>query len=163
MFYTITNVYVLASFLAISGLLQGFDVSSIAGILSTKAFKDYYGNPDPNVTGGITATISGGSFLGCYIAFLVIDRLGRRATVQVACISFIIGAVISAASINVAMLIIGRLLSGIGVGKLNSSEAWMADVVTWDLRYPHFYRSGLCCRASTEGNKGPNHVATAVG
>lgn len=116
MAYTITNVYVLAAFLAIGGLLQGFDVSSVSGIISTTPFRDYYGNPDANVTGGITASISGGSFLGCFVALSLIDWLGRRLTVQIACLIFVVGAAITAASVNVAMLIVGRVICGCAVG-----------------------------------------------
>lgn len=116
MTYTITNIYALAAFLAVGGLLQGFDVSSMAGIISTDAFKEYFDNPDSNLTGGITASISGGSFLGCFVAFFTIDSLGRKMTIQMACVVFILGAVLSSASVHVAMLIVGRMLSGGAVG-----------------------------------------------
>lgn len=120
--YTITNIYALAVFLAIGALLQGFDVSSMAGIISTSMFKTYYGHPDSSVTGGITTNISGESFLGCFVAFAIVDRFGRRATVQSACVIFVIGAILTSSSVNVAILIEGRLVcGGSGVGKL----AWI--------------------------------------
>ena len=99
----------------------------MAGILTSDAFKDYFHNPDANVTGGITASISGGSFLGCFVAFAIIDKLGRRTTVQIACVLFVIGAILSSASVDVAMLIVGRLFSGGGVGKSTfrkTKESW---------------------------------------
>ncbi|KIH87056.1 sugar transporter [Sporothrix brasiliensis 5110] len=133
--YTITSVYALAAFLAIGGLLQGFDVSSMSGIISYPPFKEYCGHPDANVTGGITASISGASFLGCFVAFVQVDRLGRRTTAQIACVLFVIGAVLSAASVNVAMLIVGRIFSGTGVGMLTSSgPVYLAELCRKEIR-----------------------------
>lgn len=133
--YTITNVYALAGFLAIGGLLQGFDVSSMSGIISYPKFKEYYGHPDANVTGGITASISGASFLGCFVAFALVDRVGRKITAQIACVLFVIGAIIASASINVAMLIVGRIFCGAGVGMLTSSgPVYLAELCRKEIR-----------------------------
>lgn len=113
---TISNIYLITAISTIGGLLQGFDISSLSVIIGTKAFKKHYGSPDSSTQGGITASISGGSFLGCWASFALIDRLGRVRLLQVGCIIFIIGAILCAASVDIAMLIVGRLLCGFGVG-----------------------------------------------
>jgi MFS family permease len=113
----ITNIYVIASIVITGGLLQGFDISSLAAILSTAPFKKHYHSPDADVQAGTTASISGGSFLGCLFAFALIDRIGRKLLLQIACIIFIVGAVLCTASVDIAMLIVGRLVCGFAVGK----------------------------------------------
>lgn len=119
MAYKISNIYAITAFLVIGGLLQGFDISSLSAILSTKPFKNEFDSPTADQQGGITASISGGSFLGCLVNMFVVDRFGRRHTLMAGCIVFVIGAIICTASIDIAMLIIGRLLCGGAVGKLS--------------------------------------------
>lgn len=111
------SIYAITPFLVIGGLLQGFDISSMSGIISSKAWQGYYSHPDAATQGGITASISGGSFLGCFVNMLTIDRFGRRTSMQIGCIIFTIGAVLAAASVDIAMLIVGRVLCGLAVGK----------------------------------------------
>lgn len=110
------SIWAITPFLVIGGLLQGFDISSMSAIINTEAWQQYYGHPSASTQGGITASISGGSFVGCYANMLTIDRLGRRLTMQIACVVFIVGAILAAASVDVAMLIVGRFLSGLAVG-----------------------------------------------
>lgn len=119
---TISNLYLITAIVTIGGLLQGFDVSSLSAIISTKPFKVYYGKPNAATQGGITASISGGSFLGCFFAFWLIDRIGRKTLLQIASVIFIVGAVLCAASVDVAMLIVGRMVCGFAVGKCPSSS-----------------------------------------
>ncbi|KAF3070194.1 MFS glucose transporter mfs1 [Trichoderma lentiforme] len=121
MAYKISNIYVITAFLVIGGLLQGFDISSLSAILSTKPFKEEFDSPTADQQGGITASISGGSFLGCLVNMFVVDRFGRRYTMMAGCIIFVIGAVICTASVDIAMLIVGRLLCGGAVGMFTST------------------------------------------
>lgn len=113
----VTNLYLITAIVTIGGLLQGFDVSSLSAIISTTPFKHQFHKPNASTQGGITASISGGSFLGCFFAFLLIDRIGRKWLLQIACLIFIVGAILCGASIDVAMLIVGRLVCGFAVGE----------------------------------------------
>lgn len=45
--------------------------------------------------------------------------LGRKVSMLIAGLSFLAGSIINAAAVNLAMLIIGRLLLGVGVGFAN--------------------------------------------
>jgi MFS family permease len=49
-------------------------------------------------------------------ASLVSRKWGRRGSIMVGAVSFFLGAVLNAAAVNIAMLIIGRILLGIGIG-----------------------------------------------
>lgn len=46
----------------------------------------------------------------------VTREYGRRASIMIGAVSFFCGGVINAAAMNIAMLIIGRILLGIGIG-----------------------------------------------
>jgi MFS family permease len=155
MVYKFSNIYVITAFLVIGGLLQGFDISSLSAILSTKPFKEEFDSPTADQQGGITASISGGSFLGCLVNIFVVDRFGRRRTLMAGCVIFVIGAVICAASVDIAMLIVGRLLCGGAVGKLcsalldNTHDGTASEASNTDLecRTVHFYGAAIPCGA----------------
>jgi MFS family permease len=138
MAYQLSNIYIITAFLVIGGLLQGFDISSLSAILSTKPFKEEFDSPTADQQGGITASISGGSFLGCLVNIFVVDRFGRRRTLMAGCVIFVIGAIICAASVDIAMLIVGRLLCDL------------------ECRVIHFYSTVVPCGAIAPRNKRPH-------
>ncbi|THX91470.1 general substrate transporter [Aureobasidium pullulans] len=118
--YTITNIYVLAAFGTIGGALFGFDVSSMSAWIDQEQYLEYFNHPNSNLQGGITASMSGGSFLGALAAGFICDAIGRRYSLMVASVIWIIGSAIQCSSQNVAQLIIGRLISGLAVGITSS-------------------------------------------
>jgi len=92
----------------VGGSLFGFDISSLSAFLGTTQYTDYFHNPSDIEQGGITASMSGGSFLGALAAGFLSDMLGRRHAIQIAAIIWLIGSTLCSASQNVAMLIVGR-------------------------------------------------------
>ena len=84
------------------------DISSLSAFLGTPQYQTYFNNPSDVEQGGITASMSGGSFLGALAAGFLSDHVGRRHAIQVASVIWVIGSSISSASQNVAMLIAGR-------------------------------------------------------
>ncbi|KAI9045965.1 sugar porter family MFS transporter [Aspergillus affinis] len=118
--YRITNIYVLAAFGTIGGALFGFDVSSMSAWIGTQQYLDYFDHPDSNLQGGITASMSAGSFAGAIGAGWLSDHLGRRMSLMIACIVWIIGAVIQCSAHSVAHLVAGRVISGLSVGVTSS-------------------------------------------
>lgn len=106
--YQISNIYVLAAFGTIGGALFGFDVSSMSAWLAAPQYLEYFNYPSSDVQGGITASMSGGSFLGALGAGFLADHFGRKIALQIACVVFVCGCVIVCAAQNVGMLIAGR-------------------------------------------------------
>lgn len=64
----------------------------------------------------ITSILSAGTFFGALIAGDLSDWLGRRFTIISGCGIFIIGVILQTASSSVALLVVGRLIAGFGVG-----------------------------------------------
>ncbi|KAE8415176.1 general substrate transporter [Aspergillus pseudocaelatus] len=118
--YRITNIYVLAAFGTIGGALFGFDVSSMSAWIGTKQYLDYFNSPDSNLQGGITASMSAGSFAGAIAAGWISDIVGRRMSLMIASVIWIIGAVLQLSAQNVAHLVVGRVVSGLSVGITSS-------------------------------------------
>ncbi|KAK9475975.1 general substrate transporter [Lipomyces japonicus] len=114
------NVYTISAFAALGGALFGFDISSMSGVLGTDQYKTYYGNPLGTRQGGITSAMAAGSLFGALSSSFLGDRLSRKVAIQIGAVLWCIGAVIQAASINVAMLVVGRVIAGLCVGLTSS-------------------------------------------
>lgn len=67
-------------------------------------------------SGGITAAMPGGSFLGALISGYISDILGRKKAIQIGSIIWCIGSILVCASNGIPMLIVGRLINGLSVG-----------------------------------------------
>src|SRR5690606_1455557 len=57
-----------------------------------------------------------GSFLGSLISSQIANKWSRKYTIQLAGVIWIIGALLQCFSVNVGMLVVGRIIGGSGVG-----------------------------------------------
>ena len=91
----------------------------MSGILAMPQFIKYMDSPSNFLQGGITASIQAGAFAGSLLtgAFLA-DQLGRKKTILIGSALFTAGIAISAAANNVACLVAGRVVNGMGNGCL---------------------------------------------
>jgi MFS family permease len=62
-----------------------------------------------------------GAFVGAIISSIVGEGLGRRKSIGTGSTIMIIGAILQATSYSRAQLIVGRIVSGIGMGFINST------------------------------------------
>ncbi|KAI5250023.1 general substrate transporter [Aureobasidium subglaciale] len=133
--YTISNIYVLAAFGTIGGALFGFDVSSMSAWIDQEQYLEYFNHPDSNLQGDITASMSAGSFLGALAAGSICDAVGRRRSLMLASVIWIIGSAIQCSSQNVAQLIVGRIVSGLAVGITSSQVCvYLAELAPGSIR-----------------------------
>lgn len=110
-----TNAYVYAAafFAALGGLLFGYDTGVISGALlfieREFALSTFRQELVVSVVliGAAVAALGGGRLA---------DRFGRRATLLVTAAIFIAGALVCALAPSAAVLIIGRLIVGVGIG-----------------------------------------------
>ncbi|KAF5724338.1 sugar transporter STL1 [Fusarium mundagurra] len=102
-------------------MLIGYDNGLMGGLVNTTAFKDTFDSPDSDMIGVIVAIYEIGCFFGAVFSSIWGEKLGRRRSVFVGCIFLIIGAVLQAASYTRAMMIVGRIVAGVGMGTINST------------------------------------------
>ncbi len=106
-------IVIIALVSAISGLLYGYDTGIISGALLQ--ITDDFGVGD-----GMQQVIAASILLGAVIGALTCSRLsesrGRRKTLVLVAVVFVIGALWASLAPNPAMLIIGRLILGFAVG-----------------------------------------------
>ncbi|KAK0659860.1 High-affinity glucose transporter [Lasiodiplodia hormozganensis] len=115
-----SNIYALAGFGTIGGALFGFDISSMSAWIGTEQYAEYFNHPSSDLQGGITASMSAGSFVGALGAGFLSDRLGRKRAMEIAAVIWIIGSAIQCSAQNVAQLIVGRIINGFTVGIMSS-------------------------------------------
>ncbi|WPH04526.1 high-affinity glucose transporter [Acrodontium crateriforme] len=190
--YKVGNIYFIAATAVIGGGLFGFDISSMSAIIGTQAYKCYFNQgPDgpgfqnadaPNcsgptsaVQGGITAAMPAGSWLGALISGYVSDILGRRKSIMLGCIIWVIGSTIICASQNIGMLVAGRVINGLCVG-IESAQVpvYISELappskrgrfvgmqqwaITWGIMILYYISYG----AAFEGDDSPTGYSTAV-
>lgn len=66
-----------------------------------------------------TSSLYLAALVSSFIASKVCTKCGRKLTMQAASVFFLIGVILNAAATGLPMLIVGRLLLGVGVGFAN--------------------------------------------
>lgn len=80
--------------------------------IGTKQYMEYFDSPDSDLQGGITASMSAGSFIGALAAGFLSDWLGRKWALQIAAAIWVVGSIVTLSAQNVGHLIAGRIING---------------------------------------------------
>ncbi|KAK5118080.1 hypothetical protein LTR62_004126 [Meristemomyces frigidus] len=100
----------------------GYDQGIIAGLLVSDHFLGTFPQlHKPNIEGIFTSIFSLGNLVGCLLAALFGDRLGRRRTLWVGASISIVGAILQFSSTTFAQLMVGRVINGFGNGMTSST------------------------------------------
>jgi len=110
------NPYIVGSFACIGGGLFGLDISSMSGVLANPYYINTVGNPGSSAQGGIVAAMPGGSLVGALMVGSLADRFGRKNTIILSGWIWVVGSILQAACQDRAMLVVGRIISGLAVG-----------------------------------------------
>ncbi|GEO27460.1 arabinose-proton symporter [Alicyclobacillus acidoterrestris] len=98
---------------AIGGFLFGYDQGVISGAIG---FLQTQFHMDSSLEGFVSASIPLGAMLGVLIAGFLSDRLGRKPVLLLAGLLFVASSLGAAAANSVAVLVIARIVGGIGIG-----------------------------------------------
>ncbi|AWU76229.1 hypothetical protein CAS74_000178 [Pichia kudriavzevii] len=139
------KTYVICGFGSFAGIFYGYDSGYISGVMGMDYFITEFtgkvkGGPEPFVLDAwqkslITSILSAGTFFGALFAGDTCDWYGRRTTIIFACLIFIIGAILQTASSTVALLVVGRVVAGLGVGGVSSSVVlYMSEITPKKIR-----------------------------
>ncbi|KAK1512438.1 uncharacterized protein CCOS01_14678 [Colletotrichum costaricense] len=164
---------------AIGALCYGYDNTYYNGVLAMQEFKDDYGDVR-DATGRLALSSSFqsltasaiyiGDLLGAMIAAPLNDRYGRKSTFWLASFCIFIGGICQVADIisSEALLVVGRILIGLGVGQFTvTSLLYIGEVAPLGIRGPalmcfQFLQSWsqLCASAINQGTKS---IASSLG
>ncbi|TKX19150.1 sugar transporter-like protein 39 [Elsinoe australis] len=112
----------LACFAGTGSFLFGYDSGVMTNVIASPNFLNYFNTDNTSpIIGAINATFSGGAVFGSLMGVFTMDRLGRNKTIQIGAVIAAVGGILQAASYHLAMMLIGRILSGWAVGLMSMS------------------------------------------
>ena len=98
---------------AMTASTLGYDVGSMAGAIGSIESEFHLNGVQKELAmGSLNFIAAGGAIIGGPVA----DRYGRKKTVALTCWLFLLGTVLMASATNYALLLIGRMVAGLGVG-----------------------------------------------
>ncbi|MCJ1413819.1 hypothetical protein MMC32_000144 [Xylographa parallela] len=130
------KAYLMCAFAAFGGIFFGYDTGWMGGVLGMPYFIRQYTGLQYPAPGDATAKtdfhltardqslttsiLSAGTFFGAIIAGDVADFIGRRMTIITGCFVFSVGCILETASTGLAVMVVGRLIAGAGVGFISA-------------------------------------------
>ncbi|KAF4983530.1 hypothetical protein FZEAL_1065 [Fusarium zealandicum] len=109
--------FLVSVFASLGSLLYGYDLGVIAEVIASGNFTAKFGD-DPKAIGAVVSVFTGGAFFGAMFAGPVGDRLGRKWTIFIGAVIFLVGGALQTAAMHINYLYSGRCLAGVGVGFL---------------------------------------------
>lgn len=108
-------------FVALGSLTYGYCASIISTTLAQPSFIVYFDlAARPNAAaleGAINGLFQAGGLVGALACSEVADWLGRRKALFIGATLAVIGGALQAGSVNIAMYIVMRFVTGLGIGK----------------------------------------------
>jgi MFS family permease len=89
-------------------------------IRSGSDFKDFFNQPTSAELGTMVAILEVGAFISSLVVGRIGDVLGRRRTILYGSIIFVIGGALQTFANGMAMMLLGRIIAGLGVGTLST-------------------------------------------
>jgi sugar porter (SP) family MFS transporter len=93
----------------------------MGGVVNSTAFTDTFDSPSPTITGLIVAIYEVGCFFGSVATSIFGEQIGRKKSIGTGVVIMIIGALLQATAYSRAHLIVARIVSGVGMGFINST------------------------------------------
>ncbi|CAG8898931.1 unnamed protein product [Penicillium egyptiacum] len=110
----------LKQFSTLGGLLFGYDQGVISGVITMESFGARYPRvfSESGFKGWFVSTLLLAAWAGSLMNGPITDRIGRKMSINLAVVVFVIGSIIQCAAMNVSMLFAGRAIAGLAVGQL---------------------------------------------
>ncbi|EME48956.1 hypothetical protein DOTSEDRAFT_19446 [Dothistroma septosporum NZE10] len=109
--------FLVSVFASLGSVLYGYDLGVIAGAVASNNFVATF-NPTTAETGAVVSVFTGGAFFGAGFAGPAGDYLGRKKTILLGALIFILGGGLQSGAQNLGYLYAGRAIAGLGVGFL---------------------------------------------
>ncbi|KAJ2957366.1 hypothetical protein NQZ79_g6916 [Umbelopsis isabellina] len=108
-------VFATAVFASLGGLLFGYDQGVISGVLHFMSTFPL----NPTEKGFVVAILELGCWAGAWIAGYFADKIGRKFTIVLGTVVFLLGASLQAGAQNIGFLFGGRFVCGLSIGILS--------------------------------------------
>jgi hypothetical protein len=158
------KAYLICAFASFGGIFFGYDSGYINGVLSAPLFinaVEYVGAKEVSESHQslIVSILSCGTFFGALIAGDLADFIGRKWTVIIGCLIYIIGCVIQTVTglgDALGAIVAGRLIAGIGVGFESAIVIlYMSEIVSQAAALPFGRRANLDAAVPSQGSRRP--------
>ncbi|KDQ63513.1 hypothetical protein JAAARDRAFT_202943 [Jaapia argillacea MUCL 33604] len=113
-------LYAISIFASLGVFLFGYDQGVMSGIITGPHFRQFFSYPGPIELGTMVAVLEVGAFVTSLAAGRVGDIFGRRGTLFAGAVVFTIGGAIQTFTLGFKTMVIGRIVSGFGVGLLST-------------------------------------------
>ncbi|CDK26948.1 unnamed protein product [Kuraishia capsulata CBS 1993] len=133
-------LYFTSVFVSLGVFLFGYDQGVMSGVITGPYFKLYFNNPSSSTIGTTVAILEIGALVSSLYVGHIGDVIGRRRTIRYGALIFVIGGAVQTFAVSIHNLILGRIISGIGVGLLST----IVPVYQSEISPPH-NRGKLAC------------------
>ncbi|KAL5362963.1 hypothetical protein BJX96DRAFT_111184 [Aspergillus floccosus] len=133
-------LYFTSVFVSLGVFLFGYDQGVMSGIITGGYFKDYFDQPSRAEIGTVVAILEVGAFIASLLVGRIGDLIGRRRTILYGSIVFFIGGAFQTFATGLPMMMVGRIIAGLGVGALST----IVPVYQSEISPPH-NRGKLAC------------------
>ncbi|KAH6876334.1 general substrate transporter [Thelonectria olida] len=107
---------------SMGSIFWGYDIGILSTIYVAPGFKKALGNPSSSDTGLITAIFYAGQFVGfAFAAGPTNNKFGRRWAGFIGVVILCLGAVLQTAATHLAMMVVGRIIAGVGTGIVSTA------------------------------------------
>ncbi|KAJ8069847.1 hypothetical protein OCU04_000261 [Sclerotinia nivalis] len=123
----------------VGGLLFGYDQGVVSVVLVMESFIADFPRIGPHSSGFLkgllTAMIEFGAFFGALNQGWIADRYSRKYSIMIAVGIFLVGSILQTAAVSFNMLIVARLIGGIGIGMLSMvTPMYISEIAPPEIR-----------------------------
>lgn len=133
-------LYFTSVFVSLGVFLFGYDQGVMSGIITGPFFRDYFNQPSRAEIGTMVAILEVGAFISSLMVGRIGDMIGRRRTILYGSMVFFVGGMFQTFANGMPMMLIGRIIAGLGVGVLST----IVPVYQSEISPPH-NRGKLAC------------------
>ncbi|KAK8077474.1 hypothetical protein PG996_003644 [Apiospora saccharicola] len=133
-------IYFTSIFVSLGVFLFGYDQGVMSGIITGPFFRDYFNHPSHAEIGTMVAILEIGALISSLAVGKIGDVIGRRKTILYGSMIFFVGGALQTLATNMPMMMLGRIIAGLGVGTLST----IVPVYQSEISPPH-NRGKLAC------------------
>lgn len=133
-------LYFTSIFVSLGVFLFGYDQGVMSGCLTGPYFKEQFNNPSRAAIGNMVSILEVGALISSLLVGRLGEKWGRRRTIKYGSLIFVFGGLFQGMANKMIHLIIGRTISGLGVGLLST----IVPIYQSEISPPH-NRGKLAC------------------